>query len=80
MNIDNPSHPLWAGLKLSQRTRIAMAVRHIMLHGTLNRSHIMSFGEVSAAQAAADIRVILQRKPKLMSYDNRGKFYRLNCL
>lgn len=66
--------PTWSGLKLSARWRITEAMKHVLAHGSLQRSDIMRIGEVSHQQASNDIREIIARTDALI-YDVRGKRY-----
>lgn len=69
------NHPVWNGLKLSQRQRCARAVMHLRMYNALNRKDIMSVGEVSWPQASIDFKEIQKRCPGLMHYDVRKKHY-----
>lgn len=69
--------PEWAGLRLAVRMRLAGAVAHLLLTNSLNRADLMRIGEVSAAQAAIDLRTMQERVPWLMAYDKSGRTYRL---
>lgn len=66
---------MWLGLRPGVRRRLSDAVDHLARIGTLNREDIMRSGEVTAAQASADIREIQKRCPNLMTYDVSRKCY-----
>jgi hypothetical protein len=65
----------WLGLRPAVRQRLSDAVNHLLRTGSLNREDIMRAGEVTAAQASADISQIMTRMPKLMIYDVSRKCY-----
>lgn len=65
----------WAGLRPAVRRRLAEAVALIRRTGTLQRADIMAIGEVSEAQATADIKQIMARLPDLMSLNRVRKCY-----
>jgi hypothetical protein len=67
----------FAGLRLAARQRCAEIVRLLRVNGRVNRAEIMAFGEVTSAQAAADIATVNRRFPDLMVYDRSAKTYRL---
>jgi hypothetical protein len=66
---------MWLGLRPAARKRLSDAVSHLSRTGALNREDIMKSGEVTAAQASADIREILKRCPNIMKYDVSRKCY-----
>lgn len=68
---------IWHGLRIQVRQRLAKAVEHLHKTGSLRRSDIQRFGEVSIPQATADINEIKKRMPGLMEYDHSVKSYRL---
>lgn len=65
----------WRGLRPAVRARLAAAVDHLTLTGSLNRADIMRIGEVTAAQASHDLREIKARCPGLLRYDVSAKRY-----
>lgn len=67
----------WHGLRIQVRQRLAKAVEHLCVTGSLRRADIMRIGEVSVPQASADINEIKRRMPRLMEYDTSEKCYRL---
>lgn len=65
----------FSGLRIQVRQRLHATIRHLKKTGALNRSDIMRIGEVSGQQASADINLIKQRFPGLMTYDSSAKCY-----
>ncbi|CCJ07035.1 hypothetical protein [Methylocystis sp. SC2] len=63
------------GLRLSVRERLARAINHAQITGTINRADIRRLGEVSVTQASIDLREIKARFPKLLVYDVSAKTY-----
>ena len=76
-HLAKPDAEAWKGLRLAARTRLATVVAHVIKTGTLQRSDIVTIGEVSVPQASLDIRAILTRAPELMTYDASARCYRL---
>lgn len=55
--------------------RIAWIVETLSIFGYINRAHVMRKFDVSEAQAAKDLRDVLQQYPGLMTYDTSAKRY-----
>jgi len=55
--------------------RVAWIVETLSIFGFINRAHVMRKFDVSEAQAAKDLRDVLQQYPGLMTYDTTEKRY-----
>lgn len=59
----------------ASRLRRAFVERFAHHHGTLNRADFMQLFGISKAQAAADIRGVMEEHSGCMSYDTAAKSY-----
>jgi len=73
----NQDDPVWSDLKKHIRMRLAKSVCFLFDTGTIRRSDVVKMNEVSMPTASNDLRLIDERAPGLMIYDNRKKYYRL---
>lgn len=63
--------------RLALRRRLADYAAHVREHGTINRSDMMRLGEISVAQASADLHALIEDYPDLnLIYDKSAKTYR----
>jgi hypothetical protein len=67
--------PVWAGLKLAVRQRLAAAVTRLKFSGRLGRADLVEIGEISIPQASNDLAEIQRRLPGLMRYDRTRRCY-----
>ena len=59
--------------------RMAWVKESVEIFGRINRDNICRKFRVSTQQAAADIKLVLERWPELMAYNKSTKRYERNC-
>jgi hypothetical protein len=64
----------WGDLRLAVRMRLAASFKYLLHTGHLNRADVQRIGEVSIAQASADIRLMKEMTGALI-YDPSWKRY-----
>jgi hypothetical protein len=64
--------------RLAVRRRLADYAAHLEAHGTINRRDMMRIGEISVAQASADLAALIEDFPGFgLAYDRSAKTYRV---